>query len=82
MSKSAVLGIIFLVEFSLGLWQFKPHEPTSTITPKLQTMEDNNSEDGNGIDGSGSEFEVKRKWNGNGHEKRCYGEENEKILEL
>ena len=30
MSKSAALGIIFLVEFSLGLWQFKPHGPTST----------------------------------------------------
>ena len=45
-------------------------------------MADNNSEDGNGIDGSGSEFEVKRKWNGNGHEKRCYGEEYAKILEL
>ena len=30
MSKSAALGIIFLVEFGLGLWQFKPHGPTST----------------------------------------------------
>ena len=29
-SKSAALGIIFLVEFDLGLWQFKPHGPTST----------------------------------------------------
>ena len=52
------------------------------ITPKLQTMADNNSEDGNGIDDSGSEFEVKRRWNGNGHEKCCYGEEYAKILEL
>ena len=43
--------------------------------PKLQTMADNNSEDGNGIDGPGSDFEVKRKWNGNGHENRCDGEE-------
>ena len=31
MSKSAALGIIFLVEFGLGFWQFKPHEPTSTV---------------------------------------------------
>ena len=31
MSKSAALGIIFLVEFGLGLWQFKPHGPTSTL---------------------------------------------------
>ena len=30
MLKSAALGIIFLVEFGLGLWQFKPHRPTST----------------------------------------------------
>ena len=45
-------------------------------------MADNNSGDGNGIDGSGKEFEVKRKWNGNGHEKRSYGEEYAKILEL
>ena len=45
-------------------------------------MADNNSEDGNSIDGPGSEFEVKRKWDGNGHEKRCYGEEYAKILEL
>ena len=33
--RSAVLGIIILVEFGLlvtymGLWQFKPHRPTST----------------------------------------------------
>ena len=52
------------------------------ITPKLQTVGDNNSEDGNGIDGPGSDFEVKRKWNGNGHENRCDGEEYAKILEL
>ena len=32
MSKSAALGIIFLVEFGLGLWQFKPHGPTSTTS--------------------------------------------------
>ena len=30
MSKSVALGIIFLVEFGLGLWQFKPHGPIST----------------------------------------------------
>ena len=30
MSKLVALGIIFLVEFGLGLWQFKPHRPTST----------------------------------------------------
>ena len=35
MSKSAVIGIIILIEFDLlvtymGLWQFKPHGPTST----------------------------------------------------
>ena len=34
MSKSASLGIIFLVEFGLGLWQFKPHGPTSTRSQK------------------------------------------------
>ena len=38
-------------------------------------MADNNGEDGNRIDSPGSEFEVKRKWNGNGDEKRCDGEE-------
>ena len=52
------------------------------ITPKLQTIADNNSEDGNCIDDPSNEFEVKRKWNGNGHEKRSYGEEYAKILEL
>ena len=31
MSKSAALGIICLVEFGLGLWQFKPHGPTSIV---------------------------------------------------
>ena len=45
-------------------------------------MADNNSEDRNSIDGPGSEFEVKRKWNGNSQEKRGYGEEYAKILEL
>ena len=45
-------------------------------------MADNNGEDGNRIDSPGSEFEVKRKWNGNGDEKRCDGEEYAKILEL
>ena len=45
-------------------------------------MADNNSEDRNSIDGPGSEFEVQRKLNGNCHEKRCYGEEYAKILEL
>ena len=34
MSKSAALGIIFLVEFGLGLWQFKPYKPTSTKQAK------------------------------------------------
>ena len=29
-SKSVALGIISLVEFGLGLWQFRPHGPTST----------------------------------------------------
>ena len=45
-------------------------------------MADNYSEDGNCIDGPRSEFEVKRIWNGNDHEKSCYGEEYAKILEL
>ena len=45
-------------------------------------MADNNGEDGNRIDSPGSEFEVKRKLNGNGHENRCYGEQYAKILEL
>ena len=30
MSKLDALGIIFLVEFGLGLWQFKLYGPTST----------------------------------------------------
>ena len=42
----------------------------------------NNGEDGNRIDSPGNEFEVKRKWNANGDEKRCDGKEYAKILEL
>ena len=51
------------------------------FNPKLQTMADKNGEDENCINGPGDEFEVRRKRNGNGDEKCCYGEEYAKILE-
>ena len=44
-------------------------------------MADKNGEDESCINGPGDEFEVRRKRNGNGGEKCCYGEEYAKILE-
>ena len=42
----------------------------------LKTTANENGKSGNGIDGPASEFEVKRKRNGNGDEKCGYGEES------
>ena len=61
----------FILQISLFSSNFK----------RLKATADENGEEGNEIDSPASTFEVKWKSKGNGHKKRCDGEELAKFLE-